>query len=435
MDEHVLHVGIDFSKKRADVGFYGPDGKPLRTPRAFSNSRTGFEQFKQLVLETLEEHGYSKVKISGEATSTYWMPFFLEIEQDEALQEYDCQSYLLNPRWVYDYKKCHPRDHKTDTRDTFYIADRSRVIPPRYEWQSDMSWQSLRFLTRTRFHLVQSLTRAKNFFHAYLFVYNNAYARKHPFSDLFGKNSVLLLRNMDEFDEEVDPSDPDTILTFLKELEGYRLTDLEKTITQLQSIAANRFQLDEHFASTLHWILNQILTEIEFLASQIEQIDKQITLEAKHHPEVEILSSIPGIGPVFSAGIAAEIGSLARFFAVDVWDAKHQKNRSRNLREVDAAIAKYAGLWWPISQSGNYSSQKHRLDKTGNHYLRYYLVQAAEQMRRRVPGMPQYYKDKYNQVNQFQHKRALVLLARKNIRLIVGLLHRMEPFCSKEEAT
>ena len=48
-----LQIGIDFSQKRADVGLFGPGGEPILSHRAFANSRTGYLQFKALVLDTL----------------------------------------------------------------------------------------------------------------------------------------------------------------------------------------------------------------------------------------------------------------------------------------------------------------------------------------------------------------------------------------------
>ena len=56
-----------------------------------------------------------------------------------------------------------------------------------------------------------------------------------------------------------------------------------------------------------------------------------------------------------------------------------------NLAEIDqiqrfeeqAKSAKYAGLYWKRKQSGNRESERTSLTYTGNHYLRYYLVEAA----------------------------------------------------------
>ena len=61
------------------------------------------------------------------------------------------------------------------------------------------------------------------------------------------------------------------------------------------------------------------------LESQIKAFDKAMKAQMERLPNV--LISIPGIGPVYSARIMAEIGGINRF-------------------DNQAALAKYAGLAW-----------------------------------------------------------------------------------------
>ena len=114
-------------------------------------------------------------------------------------------------------------------------------------------------------------------------------------------------------------------------------------------------------------------------------------------------STIPGIGPVYSAGIIAEIGDIHRF-------------------ESQASVAKYAGLVWTQHQSGDFESQNTRMIKSGNRYLRYYLLEAANSVRRCDSEFRRYYDLKFHEVNKFQHKRALALTARKLVRVVFRLL-------------
>ena len=50
-----------------------------------------------------------------------------------------------------------------------------------------------------------------------------------------------------------------------------------------------------------------------------------------------ILQSIPGIGPIWASGILSEIGDITVFHSSD-------------------ALAKYAGLYWPKGDSGDFTS-------------------------------------------------------------------------------
>ena len=122
------------------------------------------------------------------------------------------------------------------------------------------------------------------------------------------------------------------------------------------------------------------------------------------------LDTIPGFGPVFSGGIVTEIGGVERF------DSNQAK------------VAKYAGLKWRKTKSADFQAEETRLTRTGNRYLRYYLCEAANRVRQCAPEYAAYYDRKFNEVRKHQHKRAIVLTARKLVRLVVRLLTTNEPY-------
>ena len=91
----------------------------------------------------------------------------------------------------------------------------------------------------------------------------------------------------------------------------------------------------------------------------------------------------------------------------------------------NSKLAKYAGLYWKRNQSGEFDSQDKKSSKKSNKYLRYYLIEAAAScVRQGFPFIKDFYNIKYNEVTKHQHKRALVLSARKLERLIFGLLRK-----------
>ena len=132
-----------------------------------------------------------------------------------------------------------------------------------------------------------------------------------------------------------------------------------------------------------------------------KEFDKAISAQMELLPNV--LISIPGIGPVFSAGIMAEIGGIHRF-------GNH------------AQLAKYAGLAWKQHQSGGFEAQTTKLINSGNRFLKYYLCEAAFSLVRCDKEYSDFYHFKYKEVNRYQHKRALALTARKFVRLVFVLL-------------
>src|SRR5699024_8784408 len=99
--------------------------------------------------------------------------------------------------------------------------------------------------------------------------------------------------------------------------------------------------------------------------------------------------------------------------------------------DSEEKIAKYAGLYWRKRQSGRFTADDTSLSRNGNQYLRYYLVEAANSVRRQVPEYRDYYSKKYQEVPKHQHKRALVITARKFVRLVDALLRKNQIYTPK----
>ena len=425
-----LQVGVDFSQKRADFCLLFPDGRPLESHISFSNSYSGYSLAKQVLLDALDGHSFDGIDLSGEATGYFWLPFFLQLASDPDLAPHDLDLFLLNPRWVKWFKKCFAQDDKCDQKDPYYIAERTRTRRPDVVW-SPPDCLSLRFYTRLRFHLVRNLAREKCYFSAFLFLKASSYRCLKPFSDVFGATSRLVLTQYPTLDELADLPVED-LASHLYELSGHHLPDPHKNARRLILTAQESFSLDQTLILPIQRILDLTLDHIRFLEAQIKQTDEWIASECQLYPNISVLASIPGVGPVFSSGVAAEIGGVQRFLQGHKWDRKRKRFRSRNLRDAEDAVAKIAGLWWPRSSSGDFEAEDRRMAKTGNRYLRYYFIQAANLMRLHIPEYVAYYKRKYNESVKHHHKRALVLTARKSVGLFVGLLHRNEPFRSKE---
>ena len=152
---------------------------------------------------------------------------------------------------------------------------------------------------------------------------------------------------------------------------------------------------------SINQVMSASIAAMRALESQIRTLEKAIEKQFEIIPNT--LISIPGIGKVYSAGIIAEIGDIRRF-------------------DGQASVAKYAGLVWTQHKSNEFEAEDTRLIKSGNRYLRYYLLEAANSVRRCDSEFRRYYDLKYKEVNKHQHKRALALTARKLVRLVFRLL-------------
>jgi transposase len=126
------------------------------------------------------------------------------------------------------------------------------------------------------------------------------------------------------------------------------------------------------------------------------------------------IESVPGLGPIWVAALLGEIGAIERF-------------------PDDGALAKFAGLVWNPHQSGTFHSDDTPLAKSGNTYLRYSLIEAANSVRQHCAEYRDYYHAKLVQSPKHAHKRALVLTARKLVRLLEALLRTGIVYRSPEQ--
>jgi transposase len=425
-----LQAGIDFSHKRADLCLLGPNGELLEDHVACANSRPGFEQTKALLLEAMDCYDFDGLDISGEATGYYWLPFFHQLADDPDLAQHDLNLFLLNPRWVKWFKKCFAPDDKSDQKDPFYIAERTRTHRPDVSWQP-LDTMPLRFYTRYRFHLAQDLTRQKNYFLALLFLKASAYGHFQPFANTFGLTSSHILSAAVDLAQLADLPVAE-LADILAELSHNHLPDPEQNAHKLQQAIEHSFPLPPAWSQPVQEVLDATLVHIRFIEQQQQQVEARIETELAHYPAIQKLTTIPSLGLILTSGIGAEIGDTQRFLQARKWDKKRKRYRPRTLRDAEDAVAKIAGLWWPKNDSGDFEAQDRKMSKAGNAYLRYYLIQAANLMRQHIPEYAQFYDRKYHQVSKHQHKRALVLTARKSVGLFVGLLHRNEAYRSKE---
>ena len=407
-------LGLDISQAETVACLLLPDGKTAARWTE-PNNQPGAEALAERLVSLAKKHGFSRVRIGLEATSLYWWHlacFFKDTTGTPLLSALSPEVYLLNPRLISGLKKAYSDQGKTDRVDAWFIAERLRIDRLPAPFEVDLVYAPLQRLTRFRFHLAKTLAREKNYFLTFLFLKFSAFSQIEPFGDAFGATSSALL---EEFTTE------ELVQTPLEELARYldekgrghfaNPTELAKT---LQRAAKDSYHLDKVLAEPLTLILGTTMATIKTLQRQIQEVDKTIARELEALPlERRIIRSVPGLGPVWTAGLVAEIG--------DIHDMDNE-----------ASIAKLAGLVWHPHQSGNFTAEDTTISKAGNAYLRYYLVEGANSVRLHCPEYREYYQAKFAQSPRHAHKRALVLTARKLVRLIDTLLRAGMPYQDPE---
>jgi transposase len=161
-------------------------------------------------------------------------------------------------------------------------------------------------------------------------------------------------------------------------------------------------------------ILDGYLNTLDQLGETIEASTSALTRLSRSQrwcKQTALLKTMPGVGPITSLTILAELGDIKRF-------------KSR------ASVSNYAGLV-PVVRSSNEKHYSGGITHRGPAHLRSALVEAAWTAVGRAPQ----YGSLYNRVAAKKAKQiAIVAVARRMLEDAWTMLIRDEVFCMKKEA-
>jgi transposase len=397
---NVAYVGLDISQADVSVCFLLADGGEPVPRWTVANSQPGAAGLSHSVAQLCQRHQVAELRIGLEATGLLWWHLACALSSAALLLPFRPQIYVLNPHLVETFRRNYGALPKTDRADAFLIAERirfGRQLPSPF--QVDVRYAPLQRLTRFRFHLAHNLAREKSYFLSFLFLTFSSFGQVQPFGDPFGATSSAVLTELTT--EELAQQSLAELAAYLQTQGHGRFADPQALAETLQRAARDAYRLDQVLAEPLRIVLSTTMANIRALVAQLKTLDQTIAAELQAIPQT--LASVPGLGPVWTAGLIAELGDVSRF-------------------ADDDAIAQFAGLTWPAHESGQFQAEDTHLSQRGNRYLRYYLVEAANSVRRHCPEYADYYAAKYAETPKHPHQRALVLTARKLVRLIDALL-------------
>src|SRR5690625_2427264 len=402
-----LFVGLDVSSFDIKVCFLNGEGDEI-SAFTVSNDLPGATYLRDEILKVTHNHPVDVLRIGLESTSVYSFHPSMYLHNDQSIRDLGGKVFVMNPKQIANFKKSYSDMDKTDEIDAFVIADYLRFGRLPMSVVKEEQYVALQQLTRARYQIVRQLTKEKQRFLQYLSYKCNTFTEEVE-SSVFGKAMLDLFLENYSLDELAQMPLED-LATYLQSKGKNRFPDPEYVAKSIQKAVRSSYRLDKVVEDSIDTILGTSITMIRAFESQIKELDKSIERILKAIPQT--IQTVPGMGPVFTAGIIAEIGQIERFSS-------------------EEKIAKYAGLYWRKHQSGRFTADDTSLSRNGNQYLRYYLVEAANSVRRHVPEYRDYYTKKYHEVPKHQHKRALVLTARIFVRLVDALLRKHQIYTPK----
>ncbi len=161
-------------------------------------------------------------------------------------------------------------------------------------------------------HYAELLSREKTYALNNVFLKFSGFST--VFSDNFGATAVDILLEYKTIDEIIDASLEDLTDFIIKASKNSfsNPTDVSK---KLKAAARNSYRLDKLSYDPINISLASSINLIRFYEREIKALDKQILNQVKglNNNHYNILKSIPGVGPVYAAGILAEIGEIDQF--------------------------------------------------------------------------------------------------------------------------
>jgi transposase len=296
---HERCCGLDVHKRTvvACVLVTAPDGRVTKAVRTFTTMTAGLLALS----DWLHEQGVAQIAV--ESTGVFWRPVFNILEDGRAVTLVNAQHLKRVP------------GRKTDVRDAEWLADllrhgllRASFIPP-------APVRHLRDLTRYRTTLLQERVTEINRLQRVLETANIKLAA--VATDVLGVSGRRMLAALLGGEQDA---------AALAALARGRLR---------AKLPALRQALDGRVEPHHRVLLGRILAHIDFLEESPAQL--QPALErylAPFREAVELLDTIPGVGPDAAAAIVAEVGDDMRRFA----SAKH--------------LASWAGVCPGTHQSG-----------------------------------------------------------------------------------
>ncbi len=163
-----------------------------------------------------------------------------------------------------------------------------------------------------------------------------------------------------------------------------------------------QWQRQAYFAPAVEWVGPMIVADgqrILELIEQIEQLEGQIAGLAQQSEIAQALFSMPGFGPICSAELAGEIGTLERFAS-------------------ERSLALYLGMAPLDDSSGTYQNSKP--PRQVNRRAKAAMMTAVDQHRKQVLSSQHYYQKK--RMEGKKHNPAIRALGRHLVRVIWSLL-------------
>ena len=380
--------GIDVSSRKSNVCIM-VNGQKV-DDYAISNDMVGFNQ----LLDDLKQ--VTKPQIIFEATGVYSrrLQAFLDMHK--------LCYVMMNPLEAKRKTKDDLHQNKTDKLDALYLAKLQSEHPQRLAYVQSKEYQELMANNRIYEQASHDLITNRNRLHkAIQLTFPEI---EHLMVNPRGKNYWSIVLRFPHPDIVLETKEAD-IIDFLKGLSGIgkkRANDIMQSLIRLAKVACPAVKKDSAHIRGLEMAINNILSAEEACQTALKEMTK---LAPKR--DLEILTSIPGIGENTALRIISELGDIRRF---------------NNPSQLNA----FVGVDPQVYESGNLTAHL-SISKRGTAIGRKVLYLAINQIQSaKKAGNPShiadYYEKRKRSSETASHKKAAIASIHKLLRTIFALI-------------
>lgn len=345
-----------------------PDGSIIKHSREFGGFKRDCRALAQWLLQLQVE------LVVMESTGIYWKSVFSHLENA------GITAWVVNAHFIK-----HVPGRKTDMLDSEWLAVLARFGLVRGSFIPPKDLRELRLVSRYRRKLAAMCSAQVNRMHKML--EDAGIKLGAVVSDIQGVSARAMVQGL------IDGQSEAVLL-------GHARGALKR---KTQELAAS---LDGELSARHLFVLRQLSQNIQATQRQLADIDAYLMQAMQPYAWAHaLLQTIPGIDEVAAAVILIEIGEDMQRFG----------------------SPQRLACWAALSPGNNESAGKRRSGRTrhGNNTIRYILCECANAARATKSTLASKYK---SLMVRKSHKKAIVALAHKMIRLIYILLSRRQPY-------
>lgn len=310
----MIFLGDDWSSDHHDVEIQDEQGSRLAKGRLPEGVR-GIEQLHAMVAAHADDP--AEVAVGIETDRGLWV---------SALVAAGYQVYAVNPKVAARYRERHSSSGaKSDAGDATVLADMVRTDRHKHRQvagDSDLA-EGVKLLARTHQRLVwsrhrqveQLRTALREFYPAALVAFSS------ELSDRDGDRDALSVLTRAPTPEEGRRLSRSSIAATLRR--GGRKRSVDAKAAEIQAaLRSEQLEPSAVLANAYGVSVRSTVAVIAEMSRQLGALEKDLAEHFEEHPDAEIITSLPGLGPLVGARVLGEFGDDPNRYV----DAKSRRN-------------------------------------------------------------------------------------------------------------